>query len=607
MDVTLRALNRFGLGARRGERQRISDARGWLKAQLDGGAPAIRSSEGASPSAIGDALRALRAAGSKRRAAAPRGASSSGRSGGGEARTALQARVSSDRPFVERLVAFWSNHLCVSAGSKVLVAPLAGSYERDVIRPHVLGRFEDMVLASARHPAMLAYLDNFQSIGPSSPGARVGQRNNGARRGLNENYARELLELHTLGVNGGYTQGDVQELARILTGWTIDGIGGPGARPPQGSQPRGGVVRRVRVEPSGPIGFAFREMLHEPGTKTVLNERYNEDGVAEGERAIHALCRHPSTARFVATKLATHFVSDDPPAATVDRLARAFRSSDGDLKAVARALIDEPEAWREDTRKFRTPQEWFVAVMRAFGASDVSPNAPPSCCDNFASRSGRRHHPRASVTRCRSGRTRTPSSIAGSWRARSSRLPSVTAIDPRSLLDVIDVPAGNPLHDVDRGHLDSRARTRGARDCRPGIPVEVTMNRRTFVRNMCYGGIATLHCHVSASRRSRQGGPLVFVLLRGGFDGLAAVVPVRRSRVPRCARCVRLQRVGAHPTRRHVRAGAGPVAAARVLGQRRARRACTRWRFHIGRGAISMVRRSWKPGSITRSGRRTGG
>ena len=123
-------------------------------------------------------------------------------------------------------MAFWSNHLCVSAGAKILVAPLAGSYERDVIRPHVLGRFEDMVLASAKHPAMLAYLDNFQSIGPSSPGARGGQRNGGARRGLNENYARELLELHTLGVNGGYTQADVQELARILTGWTIEGIGG---------------------------------------------------------------------------------------------------------------------------------------------------------------------------------------------------------------------------------------------------------------------------------------------------------------------------------------------------------------------------------------------
>ena len=202
-------------------------------------------------------------------------------------------RVTSDRPFVERLVAFWSNHLCVSAGAKILVAPLAGSYERDVIRPHVLGRFEDMVLASARHPAMLAYLDNFQSIGPSSQGAQAGQRNNGARRGLNENYARELLELHTLGVNGGYTQEDVQELARILTGWTIAGIPGPGARvqPRPGVRGRG-VVRRVRPEAGGPLGFAFQELLHEPGAKTVLKQRYKEEGVAEGERAIRALCGH---------------------------------------------------------------------------------------------------------------------------------------------------------------------------------------------------------------------------------------------------------------------------------------------------------------------------
>ena len=173
MDVTLRALNRFGLGARRGERQRISDARGWLKAQLDGGAPALRATDIPSPAAIGDAVRGLRMPGQRdeqerrdaRRRLVELAAS--------EARTALDARIASDRPFVERLVAFWSNHLCVSAGAKILVAPLAGSYERDVIRPHVLGRFEDMVLASAKHPAMLAYLDNFQSIGPASPGARM--------------------------------------------------------------------------------------------------------------------------------------------------------------------------------------------------------------------------------------------------------------------------------------------------------------------------------------------------------------------------------------------------------------------------------------------------
>ena len=447
MDLALRALNRFGLGARRGERRAISDPRGWLKAQLDGGAPSFRSTDTPSPAAIGDALRRLRQPGDRseqERREARRGVVELA---AGEARAGLEARIASDRPFVERLVAFWSNHLCISAASKILVAPLAGSYERDVIRPHVLGRFEDMVLASAKHPAMLAYLDNFQSIGPASAGARATQRNGGARRGLNENYARELLELHTLGVNGGYTQDDVQELARILTGWTIDGIGGPGARFVSGSQSRGGrrgVVRRAQPEHGG-IGFAFREMLHEPGTKTVLKVRYDEDGLGEGERAIRALCRHPSTAQLVAAKLASQFVSDDPPAAAVDRLVRAFRSSDGDLKAVARALVEEPEAWREDARKFRTPQDWFVAVMRAFETADVSSNAPavlrqlrqplwsPPSPKGFGDAMQEWADPDSLLNRGELART-------------LSRLPALAALDPPALLDVVDVPSANPLH-----------------------------------------------------------------------------------------------------------------------------------------------------------------
>jgi uncharacterized protein (DUF1800 family) len=335
----------------------------------------------------------------------------------------------------------------VSTGAKILVAPLAGSYERDVIRPHALGRFEDMVLASARHPAMLAYLDNFQSIGPSSPGAaRTGQRNNGTRRGLNENYARELLELHTLGVNGGYTQGDVQELARILTGWTIDGIGGAGARlQPRPGMRRRGTVQPARPEPRGPLGFIFQEALHEPGPKTLLGQRYKEDGAAEGERAIRALCGHPSTARLVATKLATHFISDDPPPAAVDRIARAFRSSEGDLKAVAKALVDEPEAWREDTRKFRAPQDWLVAVLRAFGAQEVNSNAPavlrqlrqplwsPPSPKGFSDAMQDWADPDSLLNRGELART-------------ISRLPTIAAIDPRSLLEVVDVANGNPLH-----------------------------------------------------------------------------------------------------------------------------------------------------------------
>ena len=447
MDATLRALNRFGLGARRGERQTIGDGRQWLRAQLDGGPPTLAAPAGVNAEAIGQALRAIRMAGQgnpEERRQARRHVVEMSQA---EMHAALTARVTSDRPFVERLVAFWSNHLCVSTGSKIIVAPLAGSYERDVIRAHVLGRFEDMVLASAKHPAMLVYLDNFQSIGPNSRGADVGQRNSGQRRGLNENYARELLELHTLGVNGGYTQQDVQELAKILTGWTINGIAGPGSRLQRANQlrRRGALRQAARRDPDGPIEFAFIDALHEPGTKTVLGQRYGDAGIEEGERVIRALCRHPSTAQFVATKLVTHFVSDEPPAAAVERVARVFRSTGGDLKAVARALVDEPEAWREDARKFRTPQDWFVAVLRAFGASDASPNAPvvlrqlrqpvwsPAAPKGFGDALQEWADPDSLLNRGELART-------------IARLPAMRALDPRSLADVVDVPASNPLH-----------------------------------------------------------------------------------------------------------------------------------------------------------------
>ena len=452
MDATLRALNRFGLGARRDERRRISDPRGWLKAQLDGGPPSLRAPEGASPGEIGDALRNLRMVGQGREQDRRQARQRLVELNSNEMQAVLEQRVATDRPFVERLVSFWSNHLCISVGGKVQVAPLAGSYERDVIRAHVLGRFEDMVMASARHPAMLTYLDNFQSIGPKSLGARAGRGGNGQRRGLNENYARELLELHTLGVNGGYTQQDVQELAKILTGWTVSGIGGPGDRV---AQPRGNqlglggrrAVQGVRGAPERgtPVGFVFQELLHEPGTKTVLGEQYREAGIEEGQRVIRTLCRHESTARFVATKLVTHFVSDEPPAAAVDRVAKTFSSSGGDLKAVARALVDEPDAWREDARKFRTPQDWFVAVLRAFDTRDVRPNAPnllrqlrqpiwsPASPKGFSDALQDWSDPDSLLNRGELARTLT-------------RLPGANAVDPRALLEVVDVPATDPVH-----------------------------------------------------------------------------------------------------------------------------------------------------------------
>jgi uncharacterized protein (DUF1800 family) len=441
MNSSLRALNGFGLGARPGERGRVRDPQGWLRAQLSGGLPTIAAPPDATPEAIAAALRSFRAVAQQGNDEQRRQARQDARRrlraiAAAESDAALTARVTTDRPFIERLVAFWSNHLCVSTGAKILVAPLAGSYEREAIRPHVLGRFSDMVLASARHPAMLVYLDNFQSIGPSSRGARAGNRR-GRQRGLNENYARELLELHTLGVDGGYSQQDVQELAKILTGWSVSGL----------NRPRLGE-RNQRASASADddrIGFTFQEVLHEPGPKTVLGTRYGDDGVAEGERVIRALCEHPSTARFVATKLVRHFVNDTQPQAAVDRIAGVFRNTRGDLRAVAEALIDMPEAWREPARKFRTPQDWLVAVLRAFNATDVtaalmpilrqlrqplwSPAAPKGFDDGTAEWAD----PDSLLNRAELART-------------ISRRLRLERTDPAALLDVIDVNAGDQLH-----------------------------------------------------------------------------------------------------------------------------------------------------------------
>lgn len=429
MDAKLHALNRFGLGARRSDRRDISDPQGWLREQLEGQPPALNSPAVASGAAISDAIRSFRQAGQggqqQRQLARRRLVEIAA----AEARGALTERITSERPFVERLVMFWSNHLCVSAAAKVLVMPLAGSYEREAIRPHVLGRFEDMVLASAKHPAMLVYLDNFQSIGPSSRAAMLARRARGAR-GLNENYARELLELHTLGVNGGYTQQDVQELAKILTGWTVSGLAAAGGR----RMSRGG---------DAPFGFAYEELLHEPGARTVLGVRYRDEGVAQGERAIRDFCRHPSTAQFVATKLVTHFVGDDPPPAAVAKITRVFRESQGDLRAVSRGLIDVPEAWSAEARKFRTPQEWFVAVLRAFDVVAVnetmigvlrqlrqplwSPQAPKGFGDSMQEWAD----PDSLLNRAELART-----LARRLDVRE---------DPRMLLDVVEVADRDPL------------------------------------------------------------------------------------------------------------------------------------------------------------------
>src|SRR3984893_6604731 len=254
-----------------------------------------------------------------------------------EALARLQRAVIADCGFVERLVAFWSNHFCISANKGELARMWAGSFEREAIRPHVLGRLGDMLEAVEQHPAMLFFLDNQQSLGPDS---RAGINR---KRGLNENLAREIMELHTLGVDGGYTQEDVTSLARIITGWTFAG--------------RQGLI-------GTPGTFVFNTNAHQPGPQRLLGKVYEANGVAQGIAALADIARHPSTAKFIATKFVRHFVADDPPPALVARLQGVFQKSDGDLTALSMALVDSDEAWQVPLTKLRSPYEFLVAAGR---------------------------------------------------------------------------------------------------------------------------------------------------------------------------------------------------------------------------------------------------
>lgn len=253
-------------------------------------------------------------------------------------------------PFIERLVHFWANHFAISV-DKIVTTGLAGSFEFEAIRPHVMGTFGAMLSAAERHPAMLLYLDQAQSIGP---GSALAQR--AARRakdiGLNENLAREILELHTLGVRSGYSQGDVTELARAMTGWTV-----------------GGLARQRYLQGPGP-GFWFAEIIHEPGKRSVLGKTYSQSGEAQAQAVLNDLAVHPATARHIATKLARHFAADVPPSALVARLEQAFLTSRGDLPTLYRVLIAAPEVW-SGPPKFRTPWEWAIAVLRATGVNKL--------------------------------------------------------------------------------------------------------------------------------------------------------------------------------------------------------------------------------------------
>ena len=279
--------------------------------------------------------------------------------------TGANARVTSalstDTPFVERMVHFWANHFAVSA-DKGTVTPLAASYEFEAIRPHVLGNFRDLLLAAVLHPAMLNYLDQAQSVGPSSTFAtrRAQQRRRregqGREVGLNENLAREILELHTLGVRSGYSQADVTEFARALTGWTISGFAGG----------RGGRNREI-----DPGEVVFFEPLHEPGARTIMGKRYGEDGRGQSLAVLENLAQSPLTARFLATKLARHFVSDTPPASIIDKLEQAYLASDGDLPTIYTALIEADEPWAEPNAKFRNPWDWTLASLRAVGLAQM--------------------------------------------------------------------------------------------------------------------------------------------------------------------------------------------------------------------------------------------
>ena len=264
-----------------------------------------------------------------------------------ESKARLETALAADAGFVERLVWFWSNHFCISA-DKGGVRPLCGAYEREAIRPHVTGKFSDMLLAVESHPAMLLYLDNARSIGPNS---FAGLRRD---KGLNENLAREILELHTLGVRTGYSQDDVTSFAKVITGWSIV--------PPRQSPDRGGE-------------FTFNPRMHEPGPHRVIGNDYEDRGFEQGRAVLLTLAKNPSTANHIALKLASHFVADDPPRSLVARLAARFLDTKGDLKEVSKTLITAPEAWDANPTKLRRPSDWVVSSLRVCGVKppDVRP------------------------------------------------------------------------------------------------------------------------------------------------------------------------------------------------------------------------------------------
>ncbi|WP_297903810.1 DUF1800 domain-containing protein [Metallibacterium sp.] len=388
------ALNRLGLGARHGELEQLGDALGWALAQSRRPAADLGVFDGL-PDSL-DYLRKEARLMQQRRALKRDDAgqpvpSASVRNGkpvnplarlyarmfGDDLRHEASARwqlaARTGTPFAERLVRFWSNHFAVSVDkgpARLYAAPM----EREAIRPHLDGRFYDMLLAVEQHPAMLRYLDQAQSVGPDSPLAervdrRLARRSDGqpARTlGLNENLAREIMELHTLGVNGGYTQADVTEFARALTGWSL----------PFPRELEQGDVQRA---------FKFRPFAHEPGSVTVLGKVYDQRGEDQARAILADFAVHPATAQHLATELATHCVSDAPPSGLVRHMAQAYLASGGMLPALYAAMLEHPATWAPDARKFRTPQDLLYAGMRAGG---IDPGDKPQPWEGFLMRLG---------------------------------------------------------------------------------------------------------------------------------------------------------------------------------------------------------------------------
>jgi uncharacterized protein (DUF1800 family) len=376
------AVLRFGLGARPGDLAAAAhDPRAWLTAQIKGEVELAGTTQLAPSDQIFTELSAARE--QRREMRTETAAQSAGNNKFNPLREAylphyraqVLARAQSasltSRPFAERLVHFWTNHFAVSA-DKGADFGVAGTLENEAIRPNVNGRFVDLLMAVEQHPAMIGFLDNQYSVGKDSALAQLAawratrSRTDAANKprrefGINENLAREILELHTLGVNGGYTQRDVTAFAQIITGWSIGGGKG-------------------RLAGGTPGRFYFRDNLHEPGAKTFMGKTYFEEGERQGESVLADLSRNPATAHFIANKLVRHFIADDPPPAAVDRVAKAFVRTGGDLPRVYAALIEAPESWDAEMRKFKTPEDFVFSTFRAL---NVSPRQPEEVLRSF--------------------------------------------------------------------------------------------------------------------------------------------------------------------------------------------------------------------------------